>query len=208
MTPEFKAAANQICGQSKHFIETVDGLLTIRAFGWVESHTQLNGNLIDESQRPSYLLDMLQQWLSLILNMCAACVAVLVTALATQLRTSAGFTGVALVSLMSFGDMAGHGIRRYTELQTSTAALSRLRWFERDVSGEYEQEGLAVGTSGVPGEWLDSGRVDLERVSATYASPEGQSEGEGKYLVVQALRELTLSVSPGERVLVCGRTGR
>ncbi|KAK4444565.1 ABC transporter [Podospora aff. communis PSN243] len=191
----------------KHFIETVDGLLTIRAFGWVESHIQLNGKLIDESQRPSYLIEMLQQWLSLVLNMCAACIAVLVTALATQLRTSAGFTGVALVSLMSFGDMAGHGIRLYTQLQTSTAALSRLRGFETGVCGEDEQDVLAVGTSDVPAEWLGCGKVELKRVTASYAAPEGPSEEEGKRSAVRALRELTLSVLPGERVLVCGRTG-
>ncbi|KAK0612146.1 ABC transporter [Immersiella caudata] len=191
----------------KHFIETVDGLLTIRAFGWVESHIQLNGNLIDESQRPSYLLDMLQQWLSLVLNMCAACVALLVTTLATQLRTSAGFTGVALVSLMSFGDMAGHGIRRYTELQTSTAALSRLRGFEKDVTGEDEQEGLTVGANDTPREWPGSGRVDLEGVTASYAGTDGQAEGASEQPSAQALRGVSLSISPGERVLVCGRTG-
>ncbi|KAK0649696.1 putative ABC multidrug transporter [Cercophora newfieldiana] len=192
----------------KHFIETVDGLLTIRAFGWTQSRIQLNGDLLDESQRPSYLLAMLQQWLNLVLNLCVACIAVIVTALATQLRTKAGFTGVALVSLMSFGEMAGNWIRCYTELQTATAALSRLRGFENDVPGEDEQDELALGTCDVPEEWPSEGGIELSGVTASYDSPRReQLKGEGGKLMTRALRGISLSISPGERVLVCGRTG-
>jgi len=153
---------------SKHFIETVDGLITIRAFNQVPSHVQQNSHLLDESQRPSYLLAMLQQWLNLVLNMAVACIALVVVALATQLRTSAGFTGVALVSLMSFGEMVGNLVRCYTELQTAAAALSRLRGFEQSVPGE--DDGFISGDHGVvvPEDWPKEGRIDLQSVSVSY----------------------------------------
>jgi ATP-binding cassette, subfamily C (CFTR/MRP), member 1 len=150
---------------SKHFIKTVGGLITIRAFGWIPSHIQQNSRLLDESQRPSYLLVMLQQWLNLVLNMSVTCIALIVVTLATQLRTSAGFTGVALVSLMSFGEVAGILVRCYTELQTATAALSRLRRFEKTIPGEDDHVNY---DSIISKDWPSAGGIEMQGVSVSY----------------------------------------
>lgn len=149
---------------SKHFTETIDGLVTMRAFGWVSANLALNAKLLDQSQRPAYLLAILQQWLSMVLNLCVAALAVLFVALATQLRTSAGFTAIGLVSLMSIGEMMGNLVRCYSELQTATVALGRLRTFEDGVAAE--SSGQQQPTT--PDQWPDAGRVEFERVSASY----------------------------------------
>lgn len=90
---------------STNFLETFAGLATIRAFGWVDFNLALSNHLLDMSQRPVYLLAMIQQWLTTILSFVVAVIAIALVTLATQLSYSAGFTSIGLISLMSFGNM-------------------------------------------------------------------------------------------------------
>lgn len=51
---------------STHFLDTTKGILTLRAFGFVSQDRAQNTELLDASQRPAYLLFMIQQWLTLV----------------------------------------------------------------------------------------------------------------------------------------------
>ncbi|KAK5658121.1 hypothetical protein OQA88_2677 [Cercophora sp. LCS_1] len=184
----------------KHFQETLDGLLTIRAFGWVDANIELNAKILDESQRPSYFLPVLQQWLNTALNTTVAVIAVAFVALATQLKTSAGFSGVALVSLMSLGEMTGHLIRLYAVLQTSTGALSRLRGFDSTTHGEDEGRERVVPEES----WPQGAEINVESVSASYQAEDESTPTEE---ASSALRDVSLHIESGKKVLICGRTG-
>lgn len=91
---------------SSQFLESLSGLATLRAFGWQQENQMLNDELLDASQRPFYLLYMIQRWLTLILDLISASLAVVVVTIAVEMRTSSspGFTGVALVSIINFAD--------------------------------------------------------------------------------------------------------
>lgn len=52
-----------------HFQETLSGLPSIRAFGWVDQFRSKNSDLLDRSQRPVYLLLCIQTWLALVLDL-------------------------------------------------------------------------------------------------------------------------------------------
>lgn len=52
-----------------HFLESLNGLVTIRAFGWTEDFQENNLRLLDASQKPYYLLFCIQQWLALVLDL-------------------------------------------------------------------------------------------------------------------------------------------
>ena len=90
--------------RSTQFIESLSGLATIRAFGWQQNERDLNLQLLDTSQKPFYLLFMIQQWLTLVLDLVAMGLALIVTGIAVKLRevVSPGFTGVALVQIIGF----------------------------------------------------------------------------------------------------------
>ena len=137
--------------------------MTIRAFGWIPSYRAKAHRLLDESQRPRYLLSMLQHWLAFVLNATVAVLAVGIVTLATQLRTAAGFTGVSLVALMSFAEMLANQVRLYTGLETATGALSRLQTFSEVVPDESAGDDRGNGL-----EWNCEGDVLLEGVCATY----------------------------------------
>lgn len=146
------------------FMETYTGLTTIRAFGWAQSSLVKNHALLDTSQRPLYLLSLIQQWLSTVLNLTVALLATVLVALATQLQASSGFTGASLVSLMSFGSYLAGIIRDWTALETSIGAVSRLNAFSRDVRSEE----LPEETEEPPEDWPPRGAIEIKNVSATY----------------------------------------
>lgn len=140
------------------------GLATFRAFGWVEDSIAKNNRLLDNSQRPAYLLAMIQRWLTFVLNCVVMMLAVVIVAMGTQLSSNTGLTGASLVTLMNFGDSLAYLIRNYTQLETSLGAINRLKMFSENVKPE-SQEGEDVA----PDEsWPQRGEIEIRGVSASY----------------------------------------
>ncbi|OAP62557.1 ABC transporter [Fonsecaea erecta] len=181
-----------------HFLDTTKGIVTLRAFGFISNDRAKNMNLLDDSQRPAYLLFMLQQWLTLVLNFIVMALAVLLVSLAVNLHHNSGFTGASLVTLMSFGDFLSSIVMQWTKLETSIGAIARLQTFNNTVAPEDRMEETII-----PGEeWPTNGQIDLREVSATYDDPRGC--GEVPNLVIN---KVSLFIAPGEKVAICGRTG-
>lgn len=86
-----------------HFLETLAGVTTIRAFGWSEAYKQKNNQLLDASQRPFYLLYAIQNWLKLVLELMIAGLVTVIVGSAVALRTKVnpGYLGLALVGAVS-----------------------------------------------------------------------------------------------------------
>jgi len=84
------------------FLETLSGLVTVRAFGWEGRLRAESCRRLDYSQRPYYLLYCIQRWLALVLDLIVGAEAVLVVGLAVGLRreTSAGLVGVSLNNIL------------------------------------------------------------------------------------------------------------
>ncbi|KGO49054.1 ABC transporter, integral membrane type 1 [Penicillium expansum] len=181
-----------------HFLDTVKGITTLRAFGFIPDDVDKNTRLIDASQRPAYLLLMIQQWLTLVLDLVVMVLAVVMTTLAVRLHSSSGFAGASLFSLMSFGESISGIVVFYTKLETSIGAIARLKLFNENVKPEDREEEDIVP----PIQWPHNGVVELKGVSASY-SAEDQPDNTSKI----ALRNINLTIKTGERVAICGRTG-
>ncbi|KAK1590443.1 ABC transporter [Colletotrichum navitas] len=186
-----------------HFLDTIRGVATIRAFGWTNKNIDFNQHLLDTSQRPAYLLAMIQQWLVVTMQLMVACIAVVLVGLAIGLRASSGFTGASLVTLMSWGEVIAWLIRCYTQLETSIGAIARIKTFSEKVTPE-DLEGEDID---LPEEWPANGQIDIKGVSASYNN-EQQTSSEGVVTPPSlALKDLNFSIQPGQKVALCGRTG-
>ncbi|KAF5644186.1 multidrug resistance [Fusarium tjaetaba] len=183
-----------------HFTDTIKGVATIRAFGWQQFDIAHSNKLLDTSQRPAYLLAMIQQWLATLLHFIVTGTAVLLIALATQLRTNAGLTGASLISLLTFSEALSNLITSYTSLETSLGAVSRLRSFSETVETE-NKPGEVIKP---PETWPQSGSIQIQKVSASYESPNSEQQEASSSL---ALCDLELDILPGQKVAICGRTG-
>ncbi|KAM4056705.1 ABC transporter [Hirsutella rhossiliensis] len=178
-----------------HFLETLQGLATIRSFGWSGESNELNHELVDASQRPLYLLYMVQRWLQLVLELLIAATAVILIAVAVKLQsTSAGFIGVALVNLMSISQELKMIVIHWTNLETSLSALARTKSFEEKTPSENK-----AGESNTPQPpWPQTGHLRLDSISARYDMSE-----KGGF----ALRDVSIDIPGGQKVAICGRSG-
>ncbi|KAL6824764.1 P-loop containing nucleoside triphosphate hydrolase protein [Trichoderma sp. SZMC 28015] len=166
--------------------------------GFIPNDVYKNFRLLTSSQRPSYLLLMIQEWLNLVLNVVVMLLAIALTTLAVRLHSNSAFAGAALYSLLSFGENLAGIVLFWTSLETSLGAIARLKTFNDTVKPE-DRDGECI----VPPEnWPQRGVVELKGVSATY-SPE-YHEGSTTRL---ALHNIHLTINSGEKVAICGRTG-
>ncbi|EGX89249.1 ATP-binding cassette transporter, putative [Cordyceps militaris CM01] len=176
-----------------HFAETASGLMTIRIFAWAQAFRDVNVELLDQSQRPCYLLYCIQRWLNLVLDLIVAAEAVLVVGLAVGIRgsTSPGLLGVSLNNVLSFSASLSNFLGGWTMLETSLGSIARLKGFEAAVQPEDRAEECVVATA----QWPANGAIQFNNLSAFY---EDSSSG---------VRDFSLTIEPGQTVGICGRTG-
>ncbi|KAF7548170.1 hypothetical protein G7Z17_g7235 [Cylindrodendrum hubeiense] len=184
-----------------HFLDTGRGIATIRAARLAENCVSQNQQFLDASQRPAYLLAMIQHWLLFMLNVFVLFLAVLTVTLVTRLRDQGtGFAGPGLVTLLQLGQIMATTVRSYAKLETSMGAVHRLKALsENTVSEVFEGESMEAPIS-----WPSSGRIHFNRVSASYSDVVNSSDD---VQVSLALKDLTLVIEPGQKVALCGRTG-
>lgn len=181
-----------------HFLDTVKGITTLRAFGFLPDDYQKNLRLIASSQRPAYLLIMIQEWLNFVLNIVVMVMAVLVTTLSVRLHSKSGFAGASLYSLLTLGESLSGIVIYWTKLETSLGAISRLKSFQETVKPEDTDEERIVPSQ----KWPEQGVVVLKGVSASY-----EENTDGKSSPKLALRDIDLTIASGEKFAICGRTG-
>ncbi|OAQ96826.1 hypothetical protein LLEC1_02049 [Akanthomyces lecanii] len=175
------------------FVESIEGLASIRAYNWSRHYMQRSIDILNSSQKPYYLMWCIQRWLTLVLNLVVAAVAILLVGLATNIRSgSTGFLGVALFNIVSFSQTLQLVVTEWTHLETAIGAVSRVRSF---VLGTEREE--AVGeTEDLPSDWPKSGSITFTDVSASYEASLGP-----------VLQNINLTIKDGERIAICGRTG-
>ena len=152
------------CNDSAHFLDTVCGLSTIRAFGWTKTAQAQLYDFLDSSQKPYYILFMIQQWLNLTLDIVVAIVAIVVVSVAVSLDSRNSSIGVALIQVMSFSGIMRQTVVSWTQMETSIAAVTRIKNFSDDTESEHvrhDQHEPPVG-------WPFQGRVEFREVSAIY----------------------------------------
>ncbi|KAG5953563.1 hypothetical protein E4U53_004782 [Claviceps sorghi] len=176
-----------------HVIETLNGLSCIRAYGWSTKYMEKSYDVLDASQKPYYLLWCIQRWLNLVLDLLAGGVAVILVAVATMVRGgSTGFLGVALFSVISFSGVLQSFITQWTQLETALGAINRVKAFVEDTRTESPRP----DAKNLPDDWPSTGSIIFDGISASYETS-----------VKPVLDGFHLTIEPGEKIALCGRTG-
>ncbi|KAJ5907320.1 multidrug resistance-associated protein [Penicillium taxi] len=175
-----------------HLLDTVEGLATIQAFGWEADFRIANSKLLDATQRTYYMLNCIQRWLTLVLDLIVAAEAVIVVSLAVSLRhiTSVGLLGVSLNSILAFNGSLSSLISGWTQLEISLGSILRVKDFELQVPCEISTEQREV-----PIDWPSQGAIKISDMTAQYNSG------------VAVLSNVSLKLLPGQKIGVYGRTG-
>ena len=148
------------------FMETLRGLVSIRAFRWQIASTTRFTKLLNQSQKPFYGLWSIQRWLNFVLDMLVATVATIIVALATQLpgSSSASGIGVALINILTFSQDLSALIRTWTDLETSLGAVARIRDFEQHTPNENK----LLESEDPPCNWPSKGGISFQDMCASY----------------------------------------
>lgn len=166
------------------FLETLEGIVTLRAFGWQQEMRDANIKHVDYSQRPYYLLYCIQRWLNLVLDLIVAAMAILLVTLALNLRRTVdpGLLGVSLNNVLGRVDCNSSSqcvsdpitldfnttlqtfITGWTQLETSLSAVARVRHFEAATKSENQP----AETEKPPRHWPQCGSMAIHNLTAGY----------------------------------------
>lgn len=167
---------------------------------------------MDNAQRPEFLLLCLQRWLNIVLDLLAATVATSVIALAVVYRdrVSGAQVGIALNVMLVANTTLLKLVESWTTLEISLGAIARLRTLENMTPLE---GGMAQTLEPVES-WPSKGNVEFKNITASYLYVTT-----GRLLICYltrtifrpgstALKNLSLNITSGQKIIVCGRTGR
>ncbi|WYZ44670.1 hypothetical protein EsH8_VII_001106 [Colletotrichum jinshuiense] len=175
------------------FLESSEGVTTIRAFGWEKEVEHANVSCLDKSQQPSYILFCLQQWLSIVLDLIVASIATGLITLAILIKgtTTAGQIGMALNIVLVANTTLLSLVTSWTNMEISLGAISRLKNLEVETPKEDKpcEDYVPIES------WPSSGSVEVDKVTVAY-NPEAL-----------ALQDVTMKISAGQQIVICGRTG-
>jgi ATP-binding cassette, subfamily C (CFTR/MRP), member 1 len=197
-----------------HFSETLSGLVTVRAMGWKQDFIEENNERLNKSQTPFYLVYCLQRWLNIVLDFFVCYIATVLVAVAVLTRdsTSKSAIGLAMLNVISFNNTLSFLINSWTNLETSLGAVARLRSFLLQIP----KEALELERQEPPSEWPTRGGIEFTNVTSSYGYSLPCSSDILEIANINfprpelgpAIRNVSVNIKAGQKVGICGRTGR
>ena len=176
----------------KQFTETLEGLATIRGLGIQEFFRGEFLDHLDESQKAYYIMMNVQRWLLLVLDSTVSGLTVMLVAIAlcVPASSSAGGLGVALTTVLAFNGSLQTLIVAWTQVETSLGSVARTKSYEETTPNEN------AGGGDEPDKAWPSGRVEANKLNVRYGEE------------TTALSNVEFVIEAGQKLGICGRTGR
>ncbi|MFZ9521699.1 MAG: ABC transporter transmembrane domain-containing protein, partial [Silvanigrellaceae bacterium] len=174
-----------------HFSESLAGASVIRAFERGEIFTRESIRRFEGNQRAFYTMISLNRWLGTRLefigSMLVGCTAASALLLHGSMTTA--FAGVALTYALLVTGALNWAVRMVSELESSMNAIERVTHYSQTTCEKWE--GVAPDVA-----WPPSGQVEFRQLTLRYRKE-----------LPAVLDRLTLSILPGEKIGIVGRTG-
>ncbi|CDH53086.1 abc metal ion [Lichtheimia corymbifera JMRC:FSU:9682] len=179
-----------------HFQETIAGVSTIRAYEQQRRFVFENETRLDNSQRAYFPSISCNRWLAVrlefmgsIVIFCAAIFAVLGVLYGSS-YIDAGMVGLSVSYALTVTQGLNWLIRTYCDIETNIVALERVKEYIDLPSEKYESKNT------VDAAWPEKGAIEFHGYGTRYRP--------GLDLV---LSDLSMNVSPKEKIGIVGRTG-
>lgn len=184
-----------------HFSETLGGVVSIRAFNASGDFMKFNGNALDRMTKMSMGLKLCERWLGVRLELLGSCISLIASMLCVYYvetgQMTASLAGLSLSYSMSTTFLLTSTIRSFTALEAGMNSVERVRHMGNYIPQEkWRIEDYPDKPIQVLREWPSKGEIVIENLSMKYREE-----------TPMVLKNLSLTIQPGEKIGVAGRTG-
>lgn len=176
-----------------HFSETIQGVPTIRAFKQIPRFISESEKRIDLNTMSYNPTVSANRWLALRLEFIGNCLVLAASVFSIVWRhsISPGIVGLCITYALSITQTLNWLVRMTSDVETNIVSVERMReYLGREIEAEWE-----IQAHKPPYDWPNKGAIDFKSYSLAYKNSE------------PALKRITCSFKPGERVGMVGRTG-
>ncbi|KAJ3361176.1 hypothetical protein GGF32_007731 [Allomyces javanicus] len=180
-----------------HVVDSVEGIATVTALRRQPQYFDTFCALLDQNTRALLSFYTVERWLCLRVD-CLACVIIAATSgCMIGFKSTLGLTLASLAQMyvLNLVDVTQYNVRKTAELELQLVAVERIMEYASEIPLESQRESPAGAFPG-NATWPSAGVVEFKDMSLQY-------EGADR----PALRNITLSTRPGEKIGIVGRTG-
>jgi len=175
--------------------ETLDGIPTISAFKRENDFAGSAANLIDDSNKPVYIHNAAQVWLTLRMELLSALVVLAIAMLgktAKVMNTSQFGSALAYANILTY--IMNLLVKAAATIESEMSSVERLQEYSEKLPRDVAPH---LPTDPAEGSWPSRGEIIFKGVEAAYSSrPEKP-----------VLKDVNIHVQPGTTVFIVGRTG-
>ncbi|XP_028034266.1 multidrug resistance-associated protein 1 isoform X2 [Bombyx mandarina] len=175
-----------------HFGESITGASTIRAYGVTDRFIEESESRVDHNQSCYYPSCIANRWLAIRLEMIGNFIIFSAAVFAVLGRNSIypGIVGLSISYALQITQTLNWLVRMTSEVETNIVAVERIKEY-----AETEQEAAWNLEKGPGATWPETGALQLEQLTLEYRPGE------------PALRDVTCTVAPRDKLGIVGRTG-
>lgn len=177
----------------QHYGQTLNGVVTIRAYGHTDQFISKNLANIDYNTRPHIHLWAANRWLYFRITVMGSFVAfgAGVSVMLSVGKIDSGLAGIALTYALTFNELVLWMVRMFADLEMNMNGMERVReWMS--LPGEKQ----AAETESIRYTWPERGEIEFKNLSLKYAPD-----------LPHVIKDLSFKVESGAKVGIAGRTG-
>ncbi|KAN0040433.1 hypothetical protein ACTA71_012326 [Dictyostelium dimigraforme] len=182
-----------------HFAETLNGVITLRAFRKMGENVIKNQALLDDNNKCYLTLQAMNQWLGLRLSVLGNLITLLSCVFITIDRSSIAIAsvGLSISYTLSLTTNLNKATQQLAELETKMNSIERISYYTENVPQEPNQ---IIESNRPPMGWpsLASSNIPIIFQDVVMSYREG---------LPAVLKGISFEIKPGEKIGICGRTG-
>lgn len=178
-----------------NFNEVLSGMQTIQAYHDDSRFLKKNDDCVDRMNEAYYLTIANQRWLAIHLDIIATILALIIALLCVNRVFSIGASSVGLLLsyVLQIAGQLSMLLRTMTQVENEMNSVERISSYAYDLP---QEAAYHIEETQPPAEWPTGGAIEMKNVSMRYRKE-----------LPLVLKNISLSLKPGQKVGICGRTG-
>ncbi|KAJ3224355.1 Canalicular multispecific organic anion transporter 2 [Chytriomyces hyalinus] len=177
-----------------HVSETLNGLLTIVAFGRVDACILVEQRKLDDSMKAMLLLDTTKVWIRLRLQLMSSTIILALILLAPLKIVETGTISISLVYAISLSNLIIGALMALSVVEASFSSVERLNHYSQKLPQEPSHH---LPLDSTLTNWPTTGQITFKNLEMRYDSrPE-----------TAVIKNLSVQIEAGQKVGIVGRTG-